>query len=310
MLKPRALRHGDRLAVVAPASPFNREEFDRGLEEIRLLGFVPSYDDTVFAKQGYVAGSREVRAAAIRSALRDPAVAGLIAVRGGYGSAQLLPWLDADEVRLARKPFIGYSDLTSVLTFLTCGCGLVAFHGPMLAGRLARGVDGYDRETFRRALGGTEPLGELTAPALEVIRGGEATGMLLGGTLTQLLASLATPFAFDPPRGYVLFLDEVRERPYRLDRMVTQLQQTGLLARASAVIIGELPGCDEPSGDPTARAVMADVLGDFPGPVLLGFPSGHTIGPAMTLPFGVTCRVVAEGTPRLVIDESPVERRD
>ena len=307
MVKPRALRQGDRLAVVAPASPFTREEFERGVEEIRHLGFVPSYDDTVFAKHGYVAGTPDVRAAAIRSAMEDPSVAGLIAVRGGYGSAQLLPLLDASRIRQARKPFIGYSDLTALLTFVTGACGLVAFHGPMLAGRLSRGVDGYDRDSFIRALSSAEPLGELLAPALEVVRGGEAGGVLLGGTLTQLLASLATPFAFDPPPGYVLFVDEVHERPYRLDRMVTQLRQSGLLARASAVVIGELPDCDEPSGGLTGRSVMADLLGEFPGPVLLGFPSGHTTGPAMTLPLGVGCRVVARGVPRLVIDEAAVE---
>jgi muramoyltetrapeptide carboxypeptidase len=130
--------------------------------------------------------------------------------------------------------------------------------------------------------------------------------MLLGGTLTQLLASLATPFAFDPPAGYVLFLDEVGERPYRLDRMVTQVAQAGLLARAAAVVIGELPKCDEPAGEPTARAVMSDLFADFPGPVLIGFPSGHTVGPAMTLPFGVTARVVSGPRPRLVIEEAAV----
>jgi muramoyltetrapeptide carboxypeptidase len=150
-------------------------------------------------------------------------------------------------------------------------------------------------------------MGDLSSLGLETLRQGEVSGVLLGGTLTQLLASLATPFAFDPPPGHVLFLDEVGERPYRLDRMVTQLRQTGLLARAAAVVIGELPQCDEPSGDPTARAVMADLFADFPGPVLIGFPSGHTIGPAMTLPFGVSCRVIAGSRPHLVIEEAAVE---
>jgi muramoyltetrapeptide carboxypeptidase len=147
----------------------------------------------------------------------------------------------------------------------------------------------------------------LAPPALESIRAGEAAGVLLGGTLTQLLASLGTPFAFSPPQGYVLFLDEVGERPYRLDRMVTQLRQTGQLARASAVVIGELPKCDEPTGDPTARAVMAELFADFPGPVVIGFPSGHTVTPAMTLPFGVEARLVAGTRPCLVIEEAAVE---
>src|SRR3954462_12881852 len=119
MLKPRALKPGDRLAVVAPASPFAREEFDRGIDEVRRIGFVPVYDDSVFARQRYVAGPPQVRAAAIQAAWADPTIAGLIAVRGGYGSAQVLPLLDRDQARRARKAFIGYSDLTSVLTFLT-----------------------------------------------------------------------------------------------------------------------------------------------------------------------------------------------
>jgi muramoyltetrapeptide carboxypeptidase len=306
MRKPRALAPGDRLAIVAPASPFTREEFDDGVQEIRRLGFVPVYDDTVFARQRYVAGAAAVRAAAVHEAWRDPSIAGVIGVRGGYGSAQLLPLLDRHEARRACKPFVGYSDLTSVLTFLTIGCDLVAFHGPMLAGRLGRGAAGYDEDSFVRALCRREPLGEMTPPALESVRAGEAAGPLLGGTLTQLLASFGTPFAFAPPHGFVLFLDEVGERPYRLDRMVTQLAQSGVLARASAVVIGELPKCDEPSGDPTARAVMADLFADFPGPVLIGFPSGHTVGPAMTLPFGVEARVIGGIRPRLIIEESAV----
>jgi muramoyltetrapeptide carboxypeptidase len=306
MRKPRALAPGDRLAIVAPASPFTREEFDSGLAEIRRLGFVPVYDDSVFARQRYVAGPAAVRAAAIHAAWRDPSIAGLIGVRGGYGSAQLLPLLDPEEARRAAKPFIGYSDLTSVLTFLTTGCDLVAFHGPMLAGRLGRGAAGYDEDSFVRTLCRRDPVGELAPAGLEAIRPGEARGVLLGGTLTQLLASLGTPFVFSPPPGYVLFLDEVGERPYRLDRMVTQLAQAGLLARASAVVIGELPKCDEPSGEPTARAVMADLFADFPGPVLIGFPSGHTTGPAMTLPFGVNARVIGDPQPRLVIEEAAV----
>lgn len=306
MLKPRALTPGDRLAVVAPASAFKREEFDRGVEEIRRLGFEPVYDESVFDRKRYVAGEPAVRANAIRQAWRDPSIAGIIGVRGGYGSIQVLPLLDREDARRGCKAFVGYSDLTSMLTFLSIHCGLVAFHGPMLAGRLGRGAAGYDAATFVNALTRTEPMGELSAPGLETIRNGEAVGPLYGGTVTQLLSSLGTPFAFSPPEGCVLFLDEVAERPYRLDRMMTQMEQAGILARARAIVIGELPNCDEPSGDPRARAVMADLFAAFPGPVLIGFPSGHTTGAAMTLPLGVSCRVVGGRTPRLVIEESAV----
>jgi muramoyltetrapeptide carboxypeptidase len=309
MLKPRALAPGDRLAVVAPASPFDRDEFARGIDEIRRLGFAPVYDESVFARErhGYVAGPPELRAAAIRQAWRDPDIRGVIGARGGYGSVQLLPLLDREEARLARKPFIGYSDLTSVLTFLTTGCEMVAFHGPMLAARLSRGEAGYDRASLVAAVSRREPMGELAPAGLVAVRHGEAAGPLLGGTVTQLLGSLGTPFAFDPPAGFVLFFEEVGERPYRLDRMMTQLRQSGLLARASAVVIGELPRCDEPSGEPRAQAVVAKLFSDFPGPVVTGFPSGHTAGPAITLPLGVQCRVIADARPRLVIEESAVD---
>ena len=152
----------------------------------------------------------------------------------------------------------------------------------------------------------TEAPGEITSPAVEVLKPGEAAGMLIGGTLTPLLASLGTPYAFDPPAGHVLFIDEVAERPYRIDRMLTQLRLSGRLARASALVFGELPRCDEPGGDPAVRAVIADCLADFPGPILFGLPSGHTTGPTLTLPFGVRARVVTGPSPSLIIEEPAV----
>jgi muramoyltetrapeptide carboxypeptidase len=306
MVKPRALVPGDRIALVSPASPFSREEFDRGLTELRSLGFDPVYDQSVFARDGYVSGSPELRARAIRAAWADPSIAALIAVRGGYGSAHVLPLLDREELVASPKAFVGYSDITTLLAYLTTGCGIIAFHGPMIERRLAHGEAGYDRASFVGALCRTEPMGELTPPGVETIRRGDASGVLLGGTLTQLLASLGTPYAFDPPPGYVLFLDEVGERPYRLDRMVTQLRLAGLLAEAAAVVIGELPRCDEPGSDLTGRGVMVDLLRDFSGPVIVGFPSGHTSGPVTTLPLGVRCRVVADARPRVIIEESAV----
>jgi len=311
MLKPRALTPGSRVAVVAPASSFKREEFDAGVAEIARLGFVPVYDDSVFAKgiPPYVAGSPKIRATAIRSALTDPSIDGIIAVRGGYGSAQVVPLLDVDEIRRAAKPFVGYSDLTAVLNFLAIQCGLVSFHGPMLDECLSRGESKYDRASFLNALCRPSPLGELAPAGLDVIRAGEARGVLLGGTVTQLLATMGTSWPFDPPPGFVLFFEEVGERPYRLDRMLVQLRQTGILSRAKAIVIGELNGCDEPNGVLTGRAVMAALLSDFPGPVLIGFPSGHTKGPVYTLPFGVSCRVVANGRPVLVIEEAAVQER-
>lgn len=306
MLRPRALRPGDRVALVAPASPFDRDEFERGVAEIAALGFEPVFDDRVFARRGYLAGDPDVRASAFLDAWRDPSIRALVAVRGGFGSVQLLPRLPTDELRRDPKLFIGYSDTTALLTFLVLRCGIVAVHGPMIEGKLARGEEGYDRASLIACITRAEPAGEVGPRGQLPIRDGEAAGTLVGGTLTQIVASLGTPFAFDPPRGCVLFLEDVGERPYRIDRMVTQLKQAGVLERAAAVVWGQMPRCDEPGGEPSVRAVIEDLFREFHGPVTFGFPSGHTTSPMVTLPFGVRARVIAGQRTVLTIEEAAV----
>jgi muramoyltetrapeptide carboxypeptidase len=307
MIKPRALKAGDRIALVSPASPFSREEFDKGVAELRRLGFEPVYDDSVFERTGYVSGSPQLRAAAWLRAWSDPDVAALVAVRGGYGSVHLLPYLDAYRGRLAAKLFIGYSDNTSLLSWLTCQCGMTALHSPMLEGRLARGIDGYDERSFMRLVSGEGAGLELRPSELVALRGGDAGGPLYGGTLTQLAASMGTPYAFDPPQGCVLFLEDVNERPYRLDRLLTQLRLSGILDRAVAMVFGEMRGCEEAGGQPALRDVLTQLTEGFAGPVLLGFPSGHTIGPSWSLPLGVRVRATTDPHPAIVVEESPVE---
>src|SRR6476661_9359331 len=181
MRKPRALTPGDRIAVVAPASPFARDEFDAGIEEIRTLGFEPVFEQSVFERKSYLAGPADVRAAAWIHAWQDPSVAALVAVRGGYGSVQILPALAAAGVcNGPPKAFIGYSDNTSILSWLTTRCGIVSVHGPMLEGRLAKGEAGYDRDTFLRCLTRPEPMGAVGHLSLETVREGEVEGILVG----------------------------------------------------------------------------------------------------------------------------------
>jgi muramoyltetrapeptide carboxypeptidase len=305
--KPRPLSAGDRVAVVAPASGFDRAEFDAGVDELRALGFEPWWDASIFERASFTAGSADARGTAFEQAWHASDVQALIGARGGYGSVHLLPALSASRLDAAAKAFIGYSDLTSLLTFLTCQCGIVAFHGPTVAGRLSGGPARYDRASFLRVLTEAAPAGELeTSTPLDTICGGEATGRLLGGTLTQLAAACGTPYALTPWDDTILLLEDVNERPYRLDRLFQQLRLSGALSRVRGVLLGTFPGCDEPDGTVTARETLAALLDGFTGPVVFGFPTGHVAGAALTVPLGVRARLVAGAAPRLVIEEAAV----
>jgi len=309
LLKPPAIGPGDAIGVVAPASPFDRGEFDRGIAELGALGFVPEWTDDVFARNRYVAGDARTRAHDLSRAWKNPRVKALFGVRGGYGSAQLVPSLDPGTVRGAPKAFVGYSDLTTLLTWLVGHCGIVAFHGPTVAGRLADGEGRYDRASLLRALTVAEPMGEVPLEGAEILVEGEARGRLLGGTLTQIAAAAGTPYALMPWDDTILLLEDVGERPYRLDRLLQQVRDAGIMRRVKGVVLGTFPRCDEPGGALTARDVLASVFEAFSGPVVTGVPTGHVEGPALTLPLGVQCTLVARGTARLVMDEAAVAPR-
>ena len=303
LTRVRPVGPGSRIGLVAPASPFARADFEAGLAEMSRLDWVPVYDDRVFEREPIVAGPPAVRAAALRDYLDRNDIDAVLAVRGGYGSAETLPFLDPAAIRNSRTAFIGYSDVTALHSFLTCHARLVSIHGPMVEGRLAAGNGAYDRASLLASVS-IEPVGRLAPQGLETAKAGEAAGPLFGGTLTQLTSSLGTPYHFNPPTGHVLVIDEVGERPYRIRRMLNQLSQAGVLARAAAIVVGQLPKCDEPNGAVTGRGVVAEFFRDFPGPVIIGFPTGHSTSALITLPLGVNARVLAHGAPALVVDEA------
>jgi muramoyltetrapeptide carboxypeptidase len=310
MVRPRALRPGSRIAIVSPASPFDRTEFEAGLAELRALGYEPVHDERLFAREPMVSGPARLRAGAFLDALRDPSIDAILAVRGGYGSVEILPYLDAAELRDARKIICGYSDITSLLIYAVCHAGLVAFHGPMIDRRLSRGEAGYDRASFAAALTRQAPMGRLDAPGLSVLKEGAAEGVLIGGTLTQIAAGLGTPYALRPEtlgQPLILFIEDVAERPYKLRRMLMQLKLAGILDRVSGVVLGLMTDCDEPNGSPTACEAIASFFEEFRGPVVSGFPSGHGDVPVWTLPLGVRASLTTDGGATLTIDEAAVE---
>ncbi len=305
MRKPRALRAGDRVAIVAPGSGCAAQELEGGVAELRRLGFDPVHSTAVTERSLFSAGPAEVRARDFLAAWTDPSVKALVALRGGYGSAQVLPYLDPEVVAGTPKLFVGYSDTTALLSWLTCHAGVTALHGPMVERRLSRGPEGYDVESFL-AVGRGDTGAVLECEHATVLRHGDVRGPLFGGTLTQLVASLGTPYAFAPPDGAVLFIEDVNERPYRVHRMLTQLAQAGVIGRARGLVFGEMRGCDEPDGGPTAVDAIRAALERFDGPVFSGFSSGHTSGPLVTLPLGAEVRITTSPTAAVVVEESPV----
>jgi muramoyltetrapeptide carboxypeptidase len=306
MLKGKAVYRGDRIALVAPASPPDNDVIDAGLAEISKLGYEPVHDETLFARQGYLAGSAETRAESFVRAWMDPTVVAIMAVRGGYGSMQVLPLLDADLLRRSPKLFIGYSDTTAISAWLTCKARITALYGPMIDGELAMGNSSYDELSLVRLLAGENEM-LLEPPGVRIEREGNAAGVLYGGTLTQIVASLGTPYAFDPPENCVLFLEDTNERPYRIDRMLTQLRQAGILSRASGLVFGEMRGCDEPGDLVRVEEVIAEATKGLIGPMLMGFPSGHTTGPCWSLPLGTRVRIVTSPNPSVIVEESVVK---
>ena len=306
MKRLRRLQSGDRVALVAPASSFPHEELAAGVAELARLGFEATYEDSIFEKDRFVAGSVETRVRAIHDAWADPSIAALIAMRGGYGSAQLLPFLDPDLLRSGCKALVGYSDITALLTLYQRN-GLAAIHGPMIDRRISKGPSAYDEDSFRRVMMQADPAGELRPAQLEVLHHGGGAGTLTGGTLTQLMASMGTMFAFEPPEGAIIFLEDIGERPYRIHRLLTQAAQAGIFTNAVGIVFGEFPNCDEPGGDPGIKDVVREFTKDFRGPVLFNFPSGHTTGATWTLPFGVRAEVVSGPTPSIRILEPAVE---
>jgi muramoyltetrapeptide carboxypeptidase len=305
-LRPRALRRGDKVALLALASVSRAEDVAAGADQLRHLGFEPVIGEGFGGAAPYVAGPAHVRAAQLRDYLHDPSIAAVMAMRGGYGSAHLLPFLDLASIRRAGKLLIGYSDITALLDTFTGHAGMITVHGPMVEGRLARGPEAYDPESFLRIVCEPVAFGLVAAPAATVLTAGEATGVLRGGTLTQIAALLGTPWAWCAAEDTILFLDEVNERPYRLDRMLWQLQQAGVLSHVRGIVFNELPGCDEPGGAVTAIDAVRHALAHFEGPIVAGVPSGHTTSAMITLPLGVGVSLRAGHEIVLAIDEPAV----
>lgn len=283
-----------RLAVVAPASNADPEKVARGVERLRALGHpVTLMPHALFQTWPYFAATPEQRLADLHGAFADPDVDAVICIRGGYGSNYLLEGLDLELLRRNPKPFIGYSDHTTIATWMLDQAGVPVLHGPMVAADFSRG-DGVDLISFGSALGGQAyRLGDESG--LRALRRGRARGVLYGGCLSLLAASLGTPFAAQT-EGKLLFLEDLGEKPYQVDRMLRHLKLAGKFEGASGIVFGEMLDCASPGvpADLIERVILT-VLDWFPGPIAYGLRSGHVSRSNVTLPFGVEAELVLDG---------------
>lgn len=287
-LKPPALRKGDAIGIVAPASYFKREDFEKGCETLLQLGYTPVYDDSIFERDLYFAGAVDRRVRELESMFQRDDIKAIICARGGYGSNYLLPALRLGKIASKPKALIGYSDNTSLLTYLCDAANLVTFHGPMIAKDFAKD-GGVDLESWESALGGRETwrfeyhLNSGVKPLLE----GSAEGVLYGGCLSMLVESLGTPYEIRT-EGTVLFIEDIAAKPYQIDRMLMHLKLAGKLGGVRGIIFGEMVECTQSANQGyTLEEVVMRVLADLRIPVAYGLPSGHVSRQNITLPFGV-----------------------
>ncbi|OGP53735.1 MAG: hypothetical protein A2Y65_01460 [Deltaproteobacteria bacterium RBG_13_52_11] len=285
---PPLLSPGDCVGIVAPASHIpreNEEYLQQGLERLREMGFeIRCFPSLLKRKHLYLAGKDQERAQELMAMFLDPEVKAILCTRGGYGAQRIIPYLDPDVIRSHPKLLVGCSDITVLLIYLLEQCFVIPFHGPNVATRQFVEGDKEMARALKAALTSSPFIGEITCT---VLRRGEAQGEIMGGCLSSLVTALGTPY--DPNlQGKVLFVEDVNEPPYKIDRMLTHLKSAGKLARVTGVIFGQMPGCDAEKG--LLHEVIVDALEDIQGPILFGFPSGH--GPRnLTIPLGVPVQV-------------------
>jgi muramoyltetrapeptide carboxypeptidase len=280
--RPPALRPGDCVAVVAPAAAVDRDDLERGVAVLRSFGYRVRVAAQVYRRSGYLAGNDAVRAESLRSALTDPEVRGVFLARGGYGSARLLPLLEDVFARSEPKVLIGYSDATALLTYATTVHGWVTFHGPMVSTDLPD-LSRADARILRDLIEGRPPP---TYGLASATHDGAIEGRLVGGNLSTIVSLLGTPYALRS-RGALLFLEDRNERPYRIDRMLTQLRLGGILERLEGLVFGEMPDC---GGVRELRRIVREVTAGLDLAVAFGLRSGHGRG-QRTLPLGVRARI-------------------
>jgi len=302
-IKPPALRSGDRVGVVAPASNITRELLERGCETLRQLGYEPFYFDSILERDLYFAGSVERRAQELEEMFGREDVRAILCARGGYGSNYLPLALDPKKIVLHPKILVGYSDITTLVCCMADSANFVTFHGPMVTKDFALD-DGVDLASWTAAVGGASEWEIGKGSGARALAPGQAEGVLYGGCLSMLAASLGTKHEIRTD-GTILFVEDVATKPFQVDRMLMQLKLAGKLDAVRGIIFGEMLDCRQSADqDYTLEEVVMRVLGDLKIPVAFGLRSGHVSRANITLPIGVRARLEVGADVKLRILEA------
>ena len=289
MIKPRGLRRGDTIGIVAAASNIKKDLLEQGCRELEDLGFKTYFRPDITSSFRYVAGTRERRLGEFLEMLKSPDIHAIFCARGGYGSGQLIPSIDADLIRANAKILNGSSDITILLNWFD-RAGVVSFHGPMVATTIRQGTDGYDRTVLLDLLQGKKAV-RFPTGGTSILRSGAGEGRLIGGCLSLVVATLGTKHEIDT-QDAILVLEDDSTKPYQIDRMITNLKQAGKLESVRGVVFGEMLNCiQNVEQGYTLQEVITDLLAEFSFPILYGFPTGHTSRPNVIVPFGVRARL-------------------
>lgn len=309
--KPPALKAGATLAIVSPASAAKAELVQGGIDCLHSLGYrTRVMEHALLRGPLYYAGTAEQRASDLMAAFADPAIDGIICTRGGWGSAELLPLLDAEIIRARPKVFAGYSDHTALHIWLARECGLPTFYAPMVAADFGR-AQGADLASWRHAVEGSRKWSLGSEEGLRVLRGGVAEGRIQGGCLSIVAEALGTPYAPLPAtedERRVLFLEDIGTKPYQWDRMLLHLRYAGMLQNVTGIVFGDMLQCVAAEELPLLEQAILHALRDFAGPIAIGLRSGHVDTPNVTVPLGllVTLDLSDATAPRLEFCESAV----
>ena len=307
-VRPKALKGGARLAVISPASTPKAELVSAGVAHLRRLGYVVTvFPHALDRGPIYYAGTAADRVKDLHAAFADPAIDGIVCTRGGWGSAELLPLLDGELIRAHPKAFIGYSDVTTLQTWLWNECGLVSFYGPMVAADFSR-TDAPEMRSWKAALRGDASWSVGAECGLRVLRGGVSEGVLSGGCLSILVEGLGTPYGAQSEGG-VLFLEDIGTKPYQWDRMLVHLQYAGMLEGVTGIVFGDMEQSVAAEEMELVEKAILHALRGFKGPIGIGLKSGHVSVGNVTLPLGVKVKLdlTDAGNPRMDFVEAATE---